>query len=378
MQPTVAKSFNGWPMNFWGWGFEDREAGRRALLGGSHAFVPTIGDWHGTSVFPADKKSHFKKGASPSAEFNYMRFMEPKTQGGFNDVDGAVTLSWNDKRDRVEVHFKGDWGSEAKGPSGMCPSPSGEKKIFMTFDDGPCFDGKEWDSVAPHGSVSLDMEHKFLDDLAALNATVTVFFLGARAETHKELVQEYAKRGHTICLHGDQHLNLGKISFEQGRAEILSGHQKLSAALGRPVNCYRPAYLELPEPLRTWAIVEMRLHIVGLSHDSEDWSYSPTTPCHPECTFNANNTLNLKAWPFDKLEGKGEVVLMHDRPETMASLPAVIRAKQAECPSCQFLGLAGHFHDCEPLVQWRPPPLATLTYEVQPAQTINHAVNVFV
>ncbi len=67
---------------------------------------------------------------------------------------------------------------------------SGEKCIFLTFDDGPS------DKVTP----------KILDVLKEENVKATFFIVGKQAESRKNLIKREYDEGHTVAVHSYSHV----------------------------------------------------------------------------------------------------------------------------------------------------------------------------
>jgi len=69
--------------------------------------------------------------------------------------------------------------------------PTDEKKIYLTFDDGPI----------PH------VTEKVMDILDSYGATGTFFCIGDNVRKHRDIFNELKKRGHSIGNHTFNHLN---------------------------------------------------------------------------------------------------------------------------------------------------------------------------
>ena len=73
-----------------------------------------------------------------------------------------------------------------------------------------------------------------LDALAAHCTKATFFVVGRMAVADPEMVQEYARRGHTIGTHTWSHANLQALTPLKARAEIELGFSAVQQALGKP------------------------------------------------------------------------------------------------------------------------------------------------
>jgi peptidoglycan/xylan/chitin deacetylase (PgdA/CDA1 family) len=92
-------------------------------------------------------------------------------------------------------------------------------EVVLTFDDGP---------------LRAYTKH-VLEALAAQCTKATFFLVGQMALADPEMVQEYAKRGHTIGSHTWSHANLQGLSPVRARGEIELGFSAVQAALGKPI-----------------------------------------------------------------------------------------------------------------------------------------------
>ena len=92
-------------------------------------------------------------------------------------------------------------------------------EVVLTFDDGP-------------------LRRNSLAVLNALKQSAHArhsLWLGRMAVTDPLMVQEIAKRGHTVGTHTWSHKNLARMSRSRAKLEIELGVSAISAALGRPV-----------------------------------------------------------------------------------------------------------------------------------------------
>ena len=77
--------------------------------------------------------------------------------------------------------------------------PNNEKKIYLTFDDGPTPEITSW----------------VLDQLAQYNAKATFFCIGKNIINHPEIFNKKKKKGHSIGNHTHNHLNGWKTTTEE-------------------------------------------------------------------------------------------------------------------------------------------------------------------
>jgi len=96
--------------------------------------------------------------------------------------------------------------------------PSGEKKVFLTFDDGP----------------EAGVTEKVLEILAQYNARATFFLLGKNAQAHLRLVEALISMGHSIGNHGWEHCSGWKTTTREYVANTEKAAPLTSASLFRP------------------------------------------------------------------------------------------------------------------------------------------------
>jgi peptidoglycan/xylan/chitin deacetylase (PgdA/CDA1 family) len=93
-----------------------------------------------------------------------------------------------------------------------------EKKIFLTFDDGPD------PGITPDA----------LDLLTQFEAKATFFCVGEKAEQNPEILNRITDEGHRIGNHSYSHLNGRKTAPDIYTADILKAHRILDTKLFRP------------------------------------------------------------------------------------------------------------------------------------------------
>lgn len=184
--------------------------------------------------------------------------------------------------------------------------PTTEKKIALTFDDGP----------DPRFSETV------LDLLKEYNVPATFFVMGSRAIAYPEIVERANAEGHIIGNHTYFHPNLVKEGdLATLEREVTRTENTLNEIIGYRTKLFRAPYgflyNKLVEKLR-----DMDYSVVVWSVDSLDWQEDP-----PETI--ADNVLN-NVHP-------GAIVLMHDggdwdadRTNTIASLRQIIPALQEQ------------------------------------------------
>lgn len=123
-----------------------------------------------------------------------------------------------------------------------------EKKIFLTFDDGP----------------TPGVTEKVLEILAHHRAKATFFVLGKNASEYPELVERTKKDGHAIGSHGWDHLNGWKTS----RKGYLENAGRFPFPMEEPL--FRPPYGRMT-PAQARALKKRGYRIIMWSVLSRDY-----------------------------------------------------------------------------------------------------------
>ncbi|NRT11690.1 polysaccharide deacetylase family protein [Flavobacterium sp. 14A] len=108
--------------------------------------------------------------------------------------------------------------------------PNNDKKIYLTFDDGPIPEITEW----------------ILEELRIHNAKATFFCIGKNVEANPELFEKIVTQGHSIGNHTHNHLNGWKSNtsdylenFQDCEKTLARCSEKLNYALPK---FFRPPY----------------------------------------------------------------------------------------------------------------------------------------
>jgi polysaccharide deacetylase family protein (PEP-CTERM system associated) len=104
--------------------------------------------------------------------------------------------------------------------------------------------------------------------LSLLNETgkkATFFVLGMLAEYRPDLVRKIADEGHEIGLHGQQHINMRKLSYQQALDDIQRAYKLVTDTTGASVYGYRAPYFSIDES--NFHVLEI-LADLGLIYDS--------------------------------------------------------------------------------------------------------------
>jgi peptidoglycan/xylan/chitin deacetylase (PgdA/CDA1 family) len=105
-----------------------------------------------------------------------------------------------------------------------------DKKIYLTFDDGPIPEVTPW----------------VLDQLKQYNAKATFFCIGANVEKHPEVYNEVISQGHSIGNHTQHHVNAWKVSNATYISDSVLCKETLQNVLKSSkrvaTNLFRPPY----------------------------------------------------------------------------------------------------------------------------------------
>lgn len=171
-----------------------------------------------------------------------------------------------------------------------------EGEVVLTFDDGP------------HKAYT----PAILRVLDAHCTKATFLMVGRSAIYYPDLVQDVARRGHTIGTHTWSHKNLGKSSAHDGEVEIELGISAVQKALGRPAApFFRFPYLATTKATQVH-LSERNTSALSIDVDSHD--YRTRSP-----TVMMRNVLK-------QLEAKKRgIILFHDiQPSTAKGLDALL------------------------------------------------------
>lgn len=176
-----------------------------------------------------------------------------------------------------------------------------DHEIVLTFDDGP---------LRPYTTPVL----KALE----AHCTKAVFFsVGRMALSDPAMLQEVAKRGHTIGTHTWSHKDLMKIGTARAKAEFELGFSAVTKALGQPVTpFFRFPYLSAPRSVVAYSL-ERNVSVFSIDVDSEDYRTKD-----PEV---------VKRRVLGRLQAAGKgIILFHDiQPSTAHALMSILDEAKA-------------------------------------------------
>lgn len=193
------------------------------------------------------------------------------------------------------------------------------KVVYLTFDDGPS-----------------TLTGKFLDVLKENDVKATFFMQGSNLQnaSYQENVKRAVKEGNYIGAHSMTH-NSDKL-YKNGQfvPEMKETLSLIKDITGTNPKLVRPPYGSAPGlksgEIRN-QIVEAGIKIWDWTIDSEDWKLKN----------NPNQIIeNVKKSTTDDVE----VVLMHEKPQTLAVLPEIIKFYKEKGYEFGVYNDADHFH----------------------------------
>lgn len=121
----------------------------------------------------------------------------------------------------------GQFGPVSALPGELCrwQGPRSERRVALTFDDGP----------------DPDCTPRVLDALDEFELRATFFVLGERVRAYPDVVEEIALRGHELATHGDQHAHHLFRPPPWVRRDLERARDTM-ASRGTAVHWYRPAF----------------------------------------------------------------------------------------------------------------------------------------
>jgi peptidoglycan/xylan/chitin deacetylase (PgdA/CDA1 family) len=152
-------------------------------------------------------------------------------------------------------------------------------KIYLTFDDGP--------DISTTGQI--------LDILKTHGIRATFFVLGINVIQNPEIIQRIIKDGHTIGLHGHNHLNPWNILPWKGMLDLSYG-KKILEKNGMKTNYVRPPYGKL----NILSLIYILINHLKFIH----WNIDPKD-------YNENESDRLTKRLKNEIQ-KGKVILLHD------------------------------------------------------------------
>ncbi len=156
-----------------------------------------------------------------------------------------------------------------------------EKKIALTFDDGP----------HPHYTEQL------LDGLKERGVVATFFVTGEHASLHPEVLKRMQREGHLIGNHTYSHIQLRNDNREKFKEELLVTNEVIENIIGEEVYYVRPPY-------GTWdKALEGEVNMIPVL-----WTIDPLDWCSDDVSCVVDQVI--------KKVGENDIILMHDYYDT--------------------------------------------------------------
>lgn len=170
-----------------------------------------------------------------------------------------------------------------------------EKKIALTFDDGP----------HPYYTEQL------LDGLKERGVVVTFFVTGEHAQLHPDIIERMSEEGHLIGNHTYSHMQLTSRNREEFKEELIKTNEIIMDITGQEVIFVRPPYGSWDKNFEA----ELNMFPVLWTVDPLDWS--------------STNAARIT----DKIvsrTGENDIILMHDYYKTSvtAALDAIDKLQE--------------------------------------------------
>jgi len=194
---------------------------------------------------------------------------------GFHEVNGNLAEAGSSL-----VLAAGETGAE---------NPEDEKKIAITFDDGP------------HPQFT----QQLLDGLRERGVHATFFVTGEHAELHPEIIKRMQEEGHLIGNHTYSHMQLTSSNREKFKDELIKTNEIIKEITGEEVQYVRPPYGSWDRSFEK----ELNMFPVLWNVDPLDW-----------CSSNVGCIVEK----IVSKAGENDIILMHDYYDT--SVTAALKA----------------------------------------------------
>ncbi len=171
----------------------------------------------------------------------------------------AAPVNWNSGGRGTPAMAAGlpsptDWYAAAFG------SPTEQKVLYLTFDDGPARDTEA-----------------LLAELKAAGAKATFFVLGQQAAENPSMLRRIVADGHAIGNHSWDHPELTSLTAEEVAGQLSRTTAAVDSAVpGRMGGCMRPPYGLIDDQVAAVALSQHLQPILWTAH-AEDWN-QPSVP----------------------------------------------------------------------------------------------------
>ncbi|MGX1023329.1 polysaccharide deacetylase family protein [Flavobacterium sp. CS20] len=170
--------------------------------------------------------------------------------------------------------------------------PNTEKRIYLTFDDGPIPEVTPW----------------VLDVLKQYQIPATFFCVGENIDKHPEIFKEILKQNHSIGNHTYNHLKGWKTTTEK-YLDNIQNTQKIINEFGVNTSLFRPPYGKMTSA-QSKAVLNLDYDVIMWSVLSKD--YSSKLPHQKVYDNIINNTTS------------GSIIVCHDNIKAFDTLQKVL------------------------------------------------------
>ncbi|MEK5186384.1 polysaccharide deacetylase family protein [Solibacillus sp. FSL W7-1324] len=163
------------------------------------------------------------------------------------------------------------------------PKPAKDKKIALTFDDGP------------HPKVT----KQILKILEKFEAKATFFVVGQEVKEHPEILKAVYNAGHEIGNHTFNHEKLTALSAKEIKQQIQATDTLIKSTIGQRATVFRPPYGSYDKTITD----QLNVPNVLWTIDTLDWKHRDPKKTVQAVKEHAKN---------------GSIILMHDIHQTTA------------------------------------------------------------
>ncbi len=140
--------------------------------------------------------------------------------------------------------------------------PDPDLVVYLTFDDGP---DPKWTP-------------QVLDLLQQYHARATFFEIGYNVKKYPDITLQVAQAGHTVGIHGFNHLDSTKLEYEAFYSEIVDNYSIIADVLSIDPSlinsltpCFRPPYRAINKTVIHW-VEGIGYELSLWDIDTEDWN----------------------------------------------------------------------------------------------------------
>ena len=179
--------------------------------------------------------------------------------------------------------------------------PNNEKKIYLSFDDGPIPEVTPW----------------VLNVLKQYNVKATFFCIGDNVRKYPEVFKQIISEGHQIANHSFNHLNGWQTNSGKYIENVLEAENEISKHTNSSLKLFRPPYGKI-KPNQSYKLRKLGFKIIMWDILSKDYDVNLL----PEnCELNVIQNVS-----------SGSVIIFHDSKKASKnlsdSLPSVIEKLQ--------------------------------------------------